>query len=92
MSKWTDEELAKLEDPDTWDWDTEIPTDPSPNPGARVAVDIDSPDFQRIARCAEEQGEKLSAFFLTAALERVDRLRSQGEAPAQSHRVGPRKR
>ena len=77
MPKWTDEELAELEDPDTWDWDSTAARGPSPDPGATVAVSVSSPDFQRIARSAEARGERLSEFFVRAALERVDRLEAE---------------
>ena len=52
-SDWTEEELKELEDPDMWDWDTVVARGPSPNPGAQVVVEMPSPDFRRIARCAE---------------------------------------
>jgi hypothetical protein len=74
MRKWTDEEVEELERTHDPDWDSVEWFPPSLDRGAVVAVRLGSTDFQRIARCAEERGEKITDFFRSAAIERAERL------------------
>jgi hypothetical protein len=68
MAKWTDEELAELEDPDTWDWESAEVHPPVENPGARVSVRFTAAELGVVERAAEQAGMKLTAYIRAAAL------------------------
>jgi len=68
MSKWTDDELAELEDPETWDWESAEEHAPVNAPGARVSVRFSAAELGMLERAAEQAGLKLTAYVRAAAL------------------------
>lgn len=68
---WTDEELRQLEDPDTWDWETEVAHGPSPSPGAYIRVPFVDGELTRVAECARKHDMDLTEFVRRTVLDRV---------------------
>jgi GTP cyclohydrolase II len=64
----TDAELAELQDPDTWDWESAERHVPNPNAGAIVRVRLRGTEFDVIADAARACGSTLEAFMREAAL------------------------
>ena len=70
MTKLTQEELAELQDPETWeDVGTVHPAAKSSR--AVVSVAFSRKDFEEVASFAERHGMKISEFIRRAALERM---------------------
>jgi hypothetical protein len=84
MSKWTDEELAELEDPETWDWESAEEHPPVQTPGARVPVRFSAAELGVLERAAEQAGLKLTAYVRAAALARAQ----SGAVPEPPHSRG----
>jgi hypothetical protein len=70
MSKWTEEELLALEDPDQWEPGEIVEPVPPEQRGAVVAVRFNREEFRQIAHAAERAGVRLTAYIHDAALER----------------------
>ena len=70
MAKLTQEELAELQDPDTWE-DGGIVRPAVKSPRAIVSVAFSREDFDNVAAYAERHGMKTSEFIRRAALERT---------------------
>jgi hypothetical protein len=68
MPEWTDEELAELEDPETWDWESAKEHPPVESPSARVSVRFSAAKLGVLERAAEQAGLKLTAYVRAAAL------------------------
>ena len=71
MSKWTDEELAELEDPESWDWESAAEHPAVETPSARVSVRFSADELGVLERAAEQAGIKLTAYIRAAALARA---------------------
>ncbi|HEY7068044.1 MAG TPA: hypothetical protein VII06_41720 [Chloroflexota bacterium] len=67
----TDEELAELQDPDYWDWESAERHPPNPNARAVVRVHMSSADFREIMAGVRASGSTLEAFMREAALDRA---------------------
>lgn len=63
MSKWTEQELAELEDPETWDWDSAEEHPPVETPSARVSVRFSAAELGVLERAAEQAGLQLTAYI-----------------------------
>lgn len=68
---WTDEELRQLEDPDTWDWETEVAHGPSRAPGAYIRVPFVDGELTRVAEYARDHDMELTEFIRRTVLEWV---------------------
>jgi hypothetical protein len=68
MTRWTEEELRQLEDPEQWDSENALAFPGGQARGAVVAVRFDRTDFPEIARAAREAGVPLTRFIHDAAL------------------------
>ena len=79
----TDAELAELQDPETWDWESAQRYPPNPNAGAVVRVRIPHVEFGEIADAARAAGVTLATFLREAALKEA-RARQVGEGPHTS--------
>jgi hypothetical protein len=69
MARWTDEELAQLEnEPDQWEPGPLVAPAPPERRGATVAVRFPRAEFQHVAYAAELAGMKLTDFIRQAAV------------------------
>jgi hypothetical protein len=68
---WTEEELREPEDPDTWDWETEVARGPSPAPGAYIRVPFVDGELTSVVECARKHDMDLTEFIRRTVLERV---------------------
>ena len=68
MTRWTEDELKQLEDPEQWDSENAEAFPGGQARGAVVAVRFDRRDFAEIARAAREAGVPLTRFIHDAAL------------------------
>jgi hypothetical protein len=68
MSMWTEKDLERLADPDTWDWDSAELHQPVRNPRAVVRLAFKSAEFAELAAAAREAGIPLTDFIRAAAL------------------------
>jgi hypothetical protein len=78
VSRVSKDELAELQDPETWADDGEV-RPPVKSPRAIVSVAFSREDFETVARYAREHGMKTSEFIRHAALDRA--------VPAQKQQV-----
>ena len=83
MHKWTEAELAELENPDTWDWDSAQRYPPNPNAGSVFRVRLQGAELREIADAARAAGVTLATFLREAALKEA-RARQAGEGPHPS--------
>jgi hypothetical protein len=67
----TDKELAELQNPDTWDWDSAERHPPNPNAGAVVRVHMRAAEFREIMQAVRATGSTLATFMREAALGRA---------------------
>ena len=71
MSKWTDEELVELEDPDQLDWDNAEWRPGNPNAGAVLSVRFTTAELTRVEMAAEAAGLSLFQFIHDTVLARA---------------------
>jgi hypothetical protein len=70
MNDITEAELAELQDPDTWDWDSAERGAPHAQASAVVRVRLRGADFWAVAAAARAAGQTLASFLGQAAVER----------------------
>jgi hypothetical protein len=68
MRQWTEEELAELEDPDTWDWETAERHAGNPEHRSLVTVEFAAQEFQTVAKAARASHIPLTEFIRAAAI------------------------
>lgn len=71
MSRLTPEELAELQDPATWEDETEAVRPAVKSLRAIVSVAFSREDFENVADYAKRHGMKISEFIRQAALDRM---------------------
>jgi hypothetical protein len=71
MGRVSKEELAELQDPESWEDEVEPIRPPVKSPRAVVSVAFSRDDFEDVARYARQHGMKTSEFIRQAALERA---------------------
>lgn len=79
MGKLTKEELAELQDPNTWEHAGEVRPAVKP-PRAIVSVAFSRKDFDAVAAHAERHGMRLSEFIRRATLDRLAPNRREASA------------
>ncbi len=84
-----DQELAKLQDPETWDWDhpIEVRVPPKGPRRTRLSLDLDSGDFERLFEHVHSRGIRLTTFVIEAALERLAQEQSAAADESQQTSV-----
>jgi hypothetical protein len=68
VSHWTEEELAELEDPDTWDWESMERHPGNPRHRSFVSVEFAAQEFQAVAKAAHASQVPLTEFIRAAAV------------------------
>jgi hypothetical protein len=71
MDNATDAELAELQDPDSWDWESAERGTPHSQASAVVRVRLRGEDFRAVAAAARAAGQTLASFVGQAAVERA---------------------
>ena len=89
MNEITAAELAELQNPDTWDWDSAERGTPHPQANAVVRVHLRGEDFRVVAAAARASGQTLASFVGQAA---VERARDAGREQAPPRRRAGRSR
>ncbi len=69
MGKVSAEELAELQNPETWEDEAEPERPPVKSPRAIVSVAFSREDFEHVAEYAQQHGMKTSEFIRRAALD-----------------------
>ena len=71
MNRMSKDELAELQDPESWEDAEDAVRPPVKSPRAVVSVAFNREDFERVAEFARQQDMKISEFIRHAALEQV---------------------
>jgi hypothetical protein len=79
MTDLTEAELAELQDPESWDWESAERHPPNLNAGAVVRVRLTGQDFRAIAQAARAADMTLADFVRDAAISRATAGRTAGK-------------
>ena len=74
-SNWTDQELAELEDPASWDWESAEHHRGNPDHESYVTLRFAKDEFRQIAEAARTMERPLTEFIREAALARAAKVR-----------------
>ena len=74
----SEQNLDELEDPDTWDWESQKKGRPEPSGTSVVGVTLSDEEFDRVEELARRKGVTVSALIRHTVLAAVERNNKPG--------------
>jgi hypothetical protein len=90
MNELSEQELAELQDSDTWDWESAERFPPNPHAGAVIRVHVTAAEFRDIIQAARAADMTLETFVRGAALAHAHKRQhhQQGSRKPEKHGGG----